>query len=228
MKKLFIFLITISISLSAQSKDPQKILEKLKNQFNTIKDYTVDAKIKVDIDFIKVPDMAAKIYFKQPDKMKMDSEAFAMLPKQAFNFSPNKLLSFEHTAVYSGNEKINGKNVDVIRVIPKSDSAEIILSTLWIDNENGYLRKVESTSRQGGTFKIELAYNNNLKYPLPKSIKLLFDMPKMNFPRQPSQNSENKNDKQPDKPRQGAVVIEYSGYKVNQGLSDNIFVERKK
>ena len=45
----------------SQSKDPDLILKKVIESFSKIKDYEVDVNIKVDVDFIKVPDTKAKI-----------------------------------------------------------------------------------------------------------------------------------------------------------------------
>ena len=44
------------------------IIKNLKDNFKKVKDYTADVDIKVDVSFLKVPEMKAKIYFKQPDK----------------------------------------------------------------------------------------------------------------------------------------------------------------
>jgi len=227
MKKIILLLI-VTMSISAQSKDPQKILDKVVQNFNSVQDYTVNAKINVDIEFLKVPEMNAKVYFKQPDKMKMDSKGFAMLPRQAFNFSPNSLLEKKHTSVYTGTEKLNGKNVDVIRVIPTSDSSEVILSTLWIEQDKYLIRKIESTSRQGGTFQINLSYDGKSAYPLPSSIKFEFDLPKLNLPKKLSGKMDNKEEKKSDHPGKGIVMIKYSDYKVNQGIPDAVFAEKKK
>lgn len=228
MKKIIFIFCIIAVSVSGQTKDPQVILDKVKQKFSTVKDYSVDAHIKVDVDFIKVPEMDAKVYFKQPDKMKLDSKGFAMLPRQAFNFSPNTFLQNKHTPVYTGAEKLNGKNVDVLRIIPSSDSSEVVMTTLWIDQANSIVRKIESTSRKGGTFQIELSYNNTSGYPLPSNIKFTFDLPDMGGRRGIAQSSGDKEEKKSDKPGRGVVKIDYKGYKVNQGLSDDIFKETKK
>lgn len=228
MKKIILLIIITTGFLYPQTKDPQEILDKVKNKFNTVKDYSVDTRINVDIEYIKVPDMTAKVYFKQPDKMKMDSKGFAMLPKQAFNFSPNNFLLKNYTSVYSGTEMLNGKTLAIIKVIPKSDSSDVVLTTLWIEQESSIVRKIESTSKKGGTFRIDLSYNSKTNYPLPSFIKFVFDMPDMGGGRKPGINMENSDVKKKDHPGQGIVKIEYSGYKVNQGLSDELFKEKKK
>ena len=140
MKKL-IFFLAVPVIIFCQSKDPYAILNKVKDNFERVKDYQVEALIKVNMEFLKVPDMKATIYFKQPNKLKLDSKEFAMLPKQAFNFSPTALLDNKYNAIYVGQDKIDGSVVSVIKVIPSSVSAGIILTTLWVDTEKNIVRK---------------------------------------------------------------------------------------
>jgi outer membrane lipoprotein-sorting protein len=101
MKRILItfFLITAAVS-SAQTKDPNKLLDAVRQKFNKVNDYKVNASVKLDMSFIKVPDMTAKVYFKKPDKIKVEAEGFAMLPKQGLKFSPAELLKGDFTALY--------------------------------------------------------------------------------------------------------------------------------
>jgi outer membrane lipoprotein-sorting protein len=227
MKKILFFLI-LYVSVLSQGKDPYVILNKVKSNFERVKDYQVETLIKVNMDFIKVPDMKATIYFKQPDKLKLDSKEFAMLPRQAFNFSPTGLLNNKYNALYVGKDKIDGSTVDIIKVIPNSDSSGIILSTLWIDSEKNLVRKIESNGKRGST-QIELKYDNSIQYPLPNKISFSFDvpqMPAMQDPRNKKVETEKKNEQK--KPERGTVEITYTNYKVNKGLPDSIFEEKKK
>jgi hypothetical protein len=63
-------------------------------EFEKIDDYQVDVRIKVDVDFLKMPEREATIYYKKPDKFHIDSENFAMLPKSGLNFSPLGFLNY--------------------------------------------------------------------------------------------------------------------------------------
>jgi outer membrane lipoprotein-sorting protein len=227
MKKL-VFLLVVPIVIFYQTKDPYKILDKVKENFERVKDYQVEAVIKVNMEFLKVPDMKATIYFKQPNKLKLDSKEFAMLPKQAFNFSPTALLDKNYNAIYVGQDKIDGRDASIIKVIPNSDSGSVILSTLWVDTEKNIVRKIVSTVRRGGDTQIELSYDKDSKYPLPDKITFSFEVPKLQYlqdPREKKIETEKKSEsKQTDK---GTVSITYSNYKVNQGLPDSIFQEKK-
>ena len=77
------------------------------------------------MEFLKVPDSEAKLYFKQPDKIHIESEGFAMLPKEGINFSPISLFESEHTSFYEKEEMIEDVNAAVIKVIPLNDKSLI-------------------------------------------------------------------------------------------------------
>lgn len=231
MKKILSILILLfAANVFAQNNDPQKLINRVRDKFKKVQDYEVDAQIKVDIDFVKVPDMKAKIYFKQPDKVKMNTEGFAMIPKQAFNFSPEKLFKDSYNALFVKTEKFNNTNVSVIKIIPTDEKSDVAISTLWIDTNNDVLRKIETTGKKGGSFQVEMNYSNNPAYPLPSFIKFSFDLPKVNMPRNmrdgnQSDMNDNKTDKQ--RPDKGTVNISYSNYKINKGIPDSFFAEKK-
>jgi outer membrane lipoprotein-sorting protein len=229
MKKLFLLLILFCCFSFAQGKDPDVILDNVKQNFDRVQDYEVNVKIKVDVDFLKVPETEAIIFFKQPDKIQFHSESFALLPKEGLNFSPLSILKGEYTAIYDREDTIDGKKTSVVKVIPLGEGGNIILSTLWIDQSANVIRKIESTTKAAGTFSINLKYDKSVNnYPLPASMIFSFNVDKMKIPKGFSgdMGSEEKN-KNDDKPTKGKVYITYSNYKVNKGIPDEIFKKKK-
>jgi outer membrane lipoprotein-sorting protein len=229
MKKIVIALLFSAISF-AQTNDANKIIEKVKQNFLEVKDYQVDVEITVNVDFLKVPISKAKIYFKQPDKIKINSEGFAMLPKEGVNFSPLSLLKGNYTTILEKVEKLENSDVFVIKVIPLGETPNIILSTLWIDKKDLIIRKVESTTKMNGTFTIDLDYNKKVTtFYLPSKLVFSFDVSRSNIP----MNIEKERDNEPKNKKKsrltkGTVIVNYSNYKVNIGLNDDLFKEEKK
>ncbi|MBI5730370.1 MAG: hypothetical protein HY963_04460 [Ignavibacteriales bacterium] len=239
MKKILLTLCIITaVSISAQTKDPNKILDAVRQKFNKANDYQVDVNVKLDMSFIKVPDMSVKVFFKQPDKVKLQSEGFAMVPKQGLNFSPAQLLKGDFTTIYVRSGTIDNHKIDVVKVIPNSDSSNVILSTLWIDAAESVIRKAETTSKKGGTTKIELNYDDT-KYGLPSQVKLSFNLGEMQIPSALS-NQSNENKESDDKGRRrnkaigegmslkGTVTMNYKNYQINKGIPDSFFDEKEK
>lgn len=232
MKKLIIVLYVLAaLPAFAQNSDAQQLLERVKQKFSSIKDYRATIKVKVDVDFLKVPETEAQILFKQPDKIRIKSDGFAMLPKQGLDFSPLALLKGNYTSFYDKEETINGFACSAVKVVPLGDSKDIILSTLWIDKEHLAIRKVESTTKFNGTFTMELNYDHTLldKYPLPASMVFTFDITKMNIPKTFSGDlNEETPKKKKNKLSKGSVYVTYLDYKVNTGLKDDDFKEKQK
>ena len=83
------FLYSFSI---AQVNNSQEILNKVRSKFDKVNDYQVLINVKVDMEFLRIPNVSAIIYFEKPDKMKVKSDDFAVLPKEAINFSPANFL----------------------------------------------------------------------------------------------------------------------------------------
>ena len=220
------------LTVQSQDKDPDEILQKVLSTFEKINDYSVDVRIKVDVSFLKIPDMEAKIYFKQPDKMRIKSDNFAMLPKQGFNFSPVSLLRKSHTAIFVKFENLRGIETAVIKVIPLEEKSEMILSTLWIDLENYVIVKVESSARPSGTFTIDFDYKKtDTDFYLPSKMTFTFPADQMLIRgsiRDPLNSSENNNNLQKENDKKdGKVTVTYSNYVVNKGIPEEIFDQEK-
>lgn len=220
-KVLSLFLILSIVSFA--QPDPNTILDSVKYSFENIQDYSVDAEIKVEMEFLKVPVTKAKIYFKQPDKMRMESEGFALIPKQGFDLTPQKLLNFDYTAIYINTEEIDSIDCHKIKIIPNNDSTDIVLSTLWIDKNDLVIRKIESTSKTAGNFNINLDYAD--KKPLPKQIVLSFNLSSSQIADAIAMQTEGKKPKK--KKMVGTVTITYNNYETNIGLEDSFFEEKE-
>lgn len=227
---IYIFLFSIVFyagdQLQSQTKDPDEILIKVKEAFKIVNDYEVDIHIKVDVNFLKVPESDAKLYFKQPDKIHLESEKFALLPKQGLNFSPLALLNEKYTALYEGEDTIRGVQTCVVKVIPIGNTSDVILSTLWIDQSRDLIIKIESSRKPTGTFSIDFTYEKcNDEYEMPSTMIFTFTVDRMRIPRgmNGQLDVEDGTDSEKSGPIEGKVYITYSNYKVNQNLPDELF-----
>lgn len=227
MKIIIAILLVLSTIGFSQSKDPDEILKTVIKNFDRVQDYVVDVNIKVDVQGVKVPETKAKIYFKQPDKIHLESEGFAMLPKDGMLFSPSSLLKKDYTAIFEKDVDLNGVKVSVIKVIPSGDQSEIILSTLWIDQNKKMVRKIESTTKSDGTFAIDINYDDSIKFPLPSQIVFYFNLDKMNLQLNNKNGDPDNRKRGFDSTTKGKVVVKYSNYVINKGINDSVFEEKK-
>ena len=226
LKFVFLFLmIFITVSeFSPQSTDPDEILEGVKEAFKKIEDYEVDIRVKIDVDFLKVPDSEAKLYFKQPNKIHVESEKFALLPRQGLDFSPLGLLSGKYTALYEQEDTIRNIPTSVVKIIPLGNDGDIILSTFWVDQTRDLIIRVESTKKPTGTFTIDFTYGKyDDYYELPSKMEFTFTVDRMMFPRGMDGQADDDDSNDKSDSTTGKVYITYANYKVNQGLPDELF-----
>jgi len=230
MRKLKFVLLSLMIFItmsefSPQSKDPDEILDGVKAAFKKIEDYEVDIHVKIDVDFLKVPDSEAKLYFKQPNKIHVESEKFALLPRQGLDFSPLGLISGKYTALYEREDTIRDIPTSVVKIIPLGNDGDIILSTFWIDQTRNLIIRVESTKKPTGTFTIDFTYEkSDDHYELPSQMEFTFSVDRMMFPRgMDGQLDDDDDSNKISNSTTGKVYITYTNYKVNQGLPDELF-----
>ena len=225
--KKFLLLIVITISSFAQTKDPYTIIDRLKHKLDKVNDYSADISINIDVNFIQMPDSKAKVYFKKPDKFRVKSDGFAMLPKQGLNFSPEKFFNEDFDAIYLRQDTLDTRDVDIIKVLPRSDSSDIILATIWVDIKNEVLLKVEANTKNTGAFGMDFIYGKTVEYGLPDEVHFSFNIKNVRLPNMNPQNMEDKREMMRGKTVEGIVTIKYSDYVVNKGIDDKIFDEQE-
>ena len=221
---LFSLFLILNGIVSAQTKDPEEILNNLKAEFNKVKDYEVNVHIKVDVSFLKMPETEAKVYFKQPDKIHIESDKFALLPKEGLNFSPLSFLNEKYTALYEREDTIDGIPASVVKIIPIGNDNDVILTTFWIDQKRNLIMKIESSRKPMGTYQLEFAYKEySNEYYLPSSMTFTFTIDRTRFPKGMDGQLESEDDSKKSKSLTGKVYLTYSDYKINQNLPDSLF-----
>ena len=88
---LVAFLI-LSPLLVAQTLTIEQIRNNIISQFNRINDYQVDIKISVKMTGFRMPKKKIHIYYKKPNKIKVETRGFAILPNIGADGNPSKFL----------------------------------------------------------------------------------------------------------------------------------------
>ncbi len=227
---IFLFLLIwmyFQNNIFAQEINPDSLLIKVKQKLELIKDYKADIDIHLDVDFIKIPDKHAKMYFKHPDKVRFTSDEFIMLPRRGIGISTRKLLVDDYLALYSGQEEINSKTHAVIKVIPKGDKSDIVLSTLWINTDNVLISKMENTTRNSGSYLIHLVYGNP-EIELPTEIKIRFMVKNLEIPLKfiGKNSTVDIDELKKEGDKEGVVTIKLNYTEINQGIEGSFFEEK--
>ena len=206
------------------------LIQKVNAKIEKVNDYTAEGKMKTKVVFLKVPVSAVKIYFKKPNRLKIKNEkGISFVPKGAVSINISNIVNGEkYTALDAGMDKIGNTAVRVVKLLPTDDNADIVLSTIYIDEANLLIKKAKTTTRENGSYELEMTYGkysayglpdkiiftfNTKEYKLPKGITFDFDdgeAAKSNIPRGLNKNK-------------GQAEIIFDSYIINKGVSDAVF-----
>ena len=161
--------------LSAQT--PQELINKIKAKLEKVNDYTAKGKLKTNVVFIKAPIASVKVYYKKPDKMKIVNEnGISFIPKGSVNINLTKFISGSdsYEIVDAGIEASTG--LRMLKLLPSDENSEIVLSTLYIDEKAELIKKAKNTTRDNGTYELELNYGKYAPYCLPDKVIFSFQL----------------------------------------------------
>lgn len=228
MKNLLYLFLLFSMSLQAQKAED--LISKINAKFETIKDYSADAYIKADIPMLKILPNTAVIYFKKKDKFKIESKGITVLPKQGFTELNHFLTKKnDYIAVLGDSLVIRDRKTVLVNIIPNNSGGEMILAKIWIDVKDFIIMRSQITTKSNGTILIDYSYGDQIKYGLPSEVKFEIDVKKFKIPKSVSGdiNSKKKEDPKKKNKTKGTITISLSNYKINSGLKDSIFTEKK-
>ena len=130
-KILFLFLSANSNAFS--SNNPEYIIKKTDDQFREINNYQVDMVISIAIPAFRMPKKKYKVYFKQPDKIKVKSRGFGLLPKTGMFTSP--LENFSNLSNIRFSKDFSRIKPNEIMLV-----GDLVLDSLALDVPNEYAR----------------------------------------------------------------------------------------
>ncbi|XZF13978.1 LolA family protein [Chitinophagaceae bacterium MMS25-I14] len=233
---LFVCLLMCVLPAKSQSLPADQLFYKLRDKVSTVKDYVADVKMKIDVSFMRVPPLSGKLYFKYPDKIKLErSGGIAILPKKTVNMSLNNMMPAGVTTVIdAGYDTVAGIKVRVIKVVPGNEEADIVLTKLWIDENRVLAMRSETTTRENGTLKMDLEYGRFLSMSLPDKVILSMDVNDYKLPKgvtmdydEGAGQTEMVQQANHKRVKKGRIQITYLSYKVNTGLEDSFFAGKK-
>lgn len=209
----FIILFLFPILIFGQV-DPVEITKSLWEKMDRIESYEVDVLIKIEVDFIKMDDREAQIYYAKPDTFEIKSDDFILMPKEGSPMDFIKILKRDYSAIYEGMDTIRGKDVARIKVIPMQDTSQIILATIWVDTVNKNIFKIQSFTKRNGSYTIDF-YHGTESHGLPAKLRMEFSLKGSMIPSFSSGDfSELTKGLKKEEETLGVVWLEYSNYRV--------------
>lgn len=205
--------------------DPATLIDRVQAQFERIEDYRVDIRAEVDMQGLSVPEMKATVFYKKPDRMHVESDGFAMLPRDAVAFRPTMFEKDQYDMVIQGSEKIRGHACVKVRLFARSDTIRLQRAMLYVDPSRNLILRADIDPGEGSSAQVDMTYTQvDAKYWLPERIEVTMDSP-MRF-RQPGMKPPDSEKKSDD--GSASIVVRYSNYAVNKGIPDAIFEKSTK
>ena len=226
-----LFLTTLAIigcQLAAFSQDATALVNKVKAKLNQVNDYIAEGKMKTDVAFIKAPVGKVKVYFKKPNKFKLKRDGgISILPKGGVTVNMSSLLTSDNfMAIASGEAVVNGTKVKVIKLLPTTENSDVVLSTIYIDEANLLIVKATTTTKENGSFEIEMSYGKFINYALPDKLIFSFNTKDYKIPKGVTLEFEEEakqTEAEKIKRKKGRIEIIYTNYTINKGIDDAIF-----
>jgi len=196
-------------------------LDAIEKKYSELKDYTADVNVHFDIETFKTPDMQAKLYFKAPDKMKVESKGVFFFPREGGYFNP-ALFKKEDFEIRVLEPVAEGKTDIKLKIVPKKKEKMGREFVLLIDRNENLVREIQISQFDGRETKAKIEYGRYGSFELPKSILLALDFPSV----EPNERRGFGPFEQKSERVTGTIEITYANYKLNTGLKDDLFKEK--
>ena len=222
-----LFLLFCSLHATAQ-QDIKLLLAKAKATIESVNDYKASGRMKTNVAFLKVPVATVSVYFKKPNKLKVKSEkGISFIPKGAVSINLTNLTGTnKFTVIDAGTDKINGQTVRVAKLLPQDDNSDVVLSTVYIDEATSLIKKAKTTTKDNGTYELEMTYGKYAAFGLPDKIIFSFNAKDYKLPKGITFDFDDGATPTPTdklKGKKGRAEITFSNYVVNKGVDDSIF-----
>jgi hypothetical protein len=198
-----------------------RYLDAIEKKYSELKDYTADVNVHFDIETFKTPDMQAKLYFKTPDKMKVESKGVFFFPREGGYFNPG-LFKKDDFEIKILEPAVEGKREVRLRIVPKKKERMVREFVLLIDRNDDLVREIHTSQFDGRETKAKIEYGKYGSFELPRHILLTLDLPSVD----PNEKRGVGFFEQKSERITGTIEITYANYKVNTGLKDDMFKSR--
>ena len=167
--------------------------------------------------------MEVMVFFKQPDRLHLQSKGFAMLPREGLLINPNRFSKENFYVSAPKRETVEGVETFKLELAPKTEEIKLRRIVLWVDTVRWIIISAKTVTWQGQWFKIGFEYEKfQEKYWLPASALVTVDMKGFkgfsSFHDMHAWKSDND-----EQESTGRITIEFLDYRINQGIPDSIF-----
>lgn len=220
-----VFIFYFGTPVKAQTAE--EVITQVRTKIEKVKDYIAQGKLKTNVAFIKAPVAHVKIYFREPNKIRIQNvSGISFIPKGFININLDNVFTdiSSYDLIDVGRDKNSG--LRIIKLLPLNDTSEVVLATLYIDDTKMLIKKAQTTTRDNGTYELQMTYGKYADYSLADKIIFTFNTKDYKLPKGITFDYDDgslKDKKNKLSEKKGKVEIDYSNYVINQGVPDSVF-----
>ncbi len=174
-----------------------------------VRDYRAEVTITTIAEGIDIPPRRATVYYKRPDKMRVDSDQLAVVPRAAVDLHTLGSAAAKNSrAVMGGQKTVNGRTLYNVKLLPRDTDTERGRMLVWVWGDTWTIQKMEAYDGQKLRFAVRWTYQKIGSYWMPQWI--IFTTPGMGRRNAPLASG-------------GEIRLYFSKVEVNVGLSDADF-----
>jgi outer membrane lipoprotein-sorting protein len=228
MKKIVLLLLALNALFVAKAQTAEELIKKVKEKLDKVNDYEARGKMKTNVIFIKAPIATVKVYYKKPNKLRINNESgISFIPKGSVNINMSNIFVNTNGFDVIDMGKEAKTNLRIIKLLPRDENADVVLSTLYIDETLLLIKKTKTTTKENGTYELEMTYGKYADYGLADKVIFAFNTKDYKLPKGITFDYDDGSKKDPVadklKDKKGKVEIVYSGYIINKGVPDSVF-----
>ena len=183
-----------------------QILSRVQQSYQAIDDYVAELKVITDIPSFEVPPRSFTVYVKRPDKVKIESDSLVVIPKDVLllgNIEGH--LAKAGRVILNGVTRRQGRTIYCLKFFPNDpDRRDRVL--LWVDAERYTLSRTELWAGLNRLLTVYWEHTHvDDKYWLPTQVRCEISGGILGAG------------------DPGTVTVSFSGYRINTGLSDELF-----
>lgn len=225
--RIFFFSVFLIACRPVRAQDAVALVAKVKAKLDRVADYKADGRMRIDVSFIDAPPSKVTVYYKKPNKFKVKKDGgISILPKGGISINLGTLLAGgDFDVVPKKDSLLNGAVAKVVKLLPADETGDVVLTTLYIDEKGLVIRKAVVTTRESGSYEIDLRYGKYAEWGLPDNVVFSFNTKDYKLPKGITFEYEKGGKKAEEavKNKKGKVQIDYSSYTINKGVDDKVF-----
>jgi len=195
-------------ALPASALTAMEMVERALRATEQVEDYTATVAVSIEAPNINIPRRTVKVYYKRPDKVHVESDGIAVIPRDALLMG-NLAMHIKDfaSASFIAEGTLRGRPVRCIKLAPLDPEASSGRVLLWIDSERYLLLKSEIWRAEKRQLSVRFHHELVSGHWMPSQINT--DVAKGALGR--------------DRDGPARFDMQFTNYRVNTGLSDSIF-----